>query len=230
MRCLAAASATTRPTVVEPVKKMWSQRSASSAVVSSTPPSTTTTASGSTYCGSSRASAAEQAGRELRRLGQHAVARRQRGAERLDEELDRVVPRRDHEGHAERLGHDPTLGRRHGGRHAHLGGLHPARRRAWPRWRSSCFVWPMSAANASTFGRPRSAAVPRRARPRPPPSSGAARPAAPPARPGAGSPAVEGGPQLLVQRGRSIWAGGVDRHGQPRTEARPNLACRRRFA
>ena len=45
VRCLAAASAmTTRPTAVEPVKKMWSKRWSSSAVVSATPPSTTMTA------------------------------------------------------------------------------------------------------------------------------------------------------------------------------------------
>ena len=62
VRCLAAAAATTLPTAVEPVKKMWSHRWSSSAVVSSTPPSTTATASVSRYCGSSRANAAEEAG------------------------------------------------------------------------------------------------------------------------------------------------------------------------
>ena len=78
MRCLAAASATIRPTVVEPVKKMWSHRSASSAVVSSTPPSTTITRLGVDVL-------REQAGQrgrarrgQLGGLGEHAVAGRQR--------------------------------------------------------------------------------------------------------------------------------------------------------
>ena len=62
VRCFAAAAMTTLPTLVDPVKKMWSKRVSSSAVVSGTPPSTTATASSSRYCGMRRASVAAVAG------------------------------------------------------------------------------------------------------------------------------------------------------------------------
>ncbi len=53
---------TTPPTRVLPVKKMWSHFCSSRAVVSGTAPSTMAMASSSTYCGTRRAMAAEQAG------------------------------------------------------------------------------------------------------------------------------------------------------------------------
>ena len=224
MRCLAAASATTRPTAVEPVKKMWSHRSASSAVVSSTPPSTTTTASGSTYCGSSRAIAAEQARRQLRGLGQHAVAGGQGGADRLDEELDRVVPRARSRGPRPSGSGTihPLAGCTVAGSRTLVGFIQPPTCLA--RWRSSSLVWPMSAANASTFGRPRStrsastsssspSSIIRRS-----PASCASRHAT-----GRVRPRVEGGPQLLVERGRIDLRRRGDRHGRLAT-SRPAAA------
>ncbi len=61
VRCRAAASATTRPTAVEPVKNTWSHGWLSKALASGTPPSTIVTASASRYRGTSRPSADAQA-------------------------------------------------------------------------------------------------------------------------------------------------------------------------
>jgi hypothetical protein len=90
---------TTLPTAVDPVKKMWSKRFSLDGrhrvVVE--------------VLGDEPGQRRRTGGRDLRWLGDDAVARRQRGGEGLDQQLDRVVPRRDHQRDAERLVDDLSL-------------------------------------------------------------------------------------------------------------------------
>ena len=124
--------------------------------------------------------------RQLGRLGHHAVAGGERRGHRLEEELDRVVPRGDHQRHAERLGLHPALGRRHGDRQAHLRRAHPPLDVLGEVAQLALRVADVGGERLHGAGGPGPGGAPRPARPRPPPSSGAGPPAAPGATPAVG--------------------------------------------
>ena len=92
-----------------PVKKMWSKRCSSSAVVSGRRPRRRRRRRSSRYLGISRASTAEHAGESSDGLATTQLPAAIAAAIGVEQQLDRVVPRRDDQRHAERLGDDPAL-------------------------------------------------------------------------------------------------------------------------
>ncbi|GJD44931.1 hypothetical protein AFCDBAGC_2800 [Methylobacterium cerastii] len=104
IRLRAAASATLRPTGVEPVNSRWSKGSAEKALAPSAPPVTTATSSASKYSATLALSRALRRGVSsdgLIRARLPAASAATKGGEG---ELERVVPGRDDADDAERLG------------------------------------------------------------------------------------------------------------------------------